>query len=142
MFAKYNFNHFATGSLNNEYYSLFTFSWPRFESGSLRNGGMLAFRIFAESMMSRNSIAQLLNCSTCFAAFLPREEAAFYPLKLAVLSMLGRRKRANTTAKSIIYNVYQYFQKETAKSKHRGALKWTSRTAEATGYSERTCGEL
>ena len=26
-------------------YSLFTFSWPRFESGSLRNGGMLILRI-------------------------------------------------------------------------------------------------
>ena len=29
-----------------EYYSLFTFSWPRFESGSLRNGGMLILRIY------------------------------------------------------------------------------------------------
>ena len=28
------------------YYSLFTFSWPRFESGSLRNGGMLILRIY------------------------------------------------------------------------------------------------
>ena len=27
------------------YYSLFTFSWPRFESGSLRNGGMPILRI-------------------------------------------------------------------------------------------------
>ena len=27
-------------------YSLFKFSWPRFESGSLRNGGMLILRIF------------------------------------------------------------------------------------------------
>ena len=27
-------------------YSLFTFSWPRFESGSLRNGGMLILRIY------------------------------------------------------------------------------------------------
>ena len=26
------------------YYSLFTFSWPRFESGSLHNGGMLILR--------------------------------------------------------------------------------------------------
>ena len=29
-----------------EYYSLFTFSWPRFESGSLHNGGMLVLRIY------------------------------------------------------------------------------------------------
>ena len=28
------------------YYCLFTFSWPRFESGSLRNGGMLILRIY------------------------------------------------------------------------------------------------
>ena len=26
--------------------SLFTFSWPRFESGSLRNGGMLILHIY------------------------------------------------------------------------------------------------
>ena len=30
----------------NAYYSLFTFSWPRFESGSLRNGGMLILCIY------------------------------------------------------------------------------------------------
>ena len=28
------------------YYSLFTFSWPWFESGGLRNGGMLLLRIY------------------------------------------------------------------------------------------------
>ena len=28
------------------YYSLFTFSWPRFERESLRNGGMLISRVF------------------------------------------------------------------------------------------------
>ena len=27
-------------------YSLFTFSWSRFESGSLRDGGMLILRIY------------------------------------------------------------------------------------------------
>ena len=52
--------------------------------------------------------------------------------------MPGRGKRANSTSKTIIYNVYKYFQKDTAKNKYRGALKLTSRTAEATGYSERT----
>ena len=99
---------------------------------------MLVLSIFAGSMMSRNSIAQLQHCSTCFARCLPREEAAFYPLKSAVLAMHGRGKRANSTAKTIIYNVYQYFQKETAKNKYRGALKLMGRTAEETGYSERT----
>ena len=34
--------------------------------------------------------------------------------------------------------MYQYFQKETEKNKYRGALKLMSRTAEATGYSNRT----
>ena len=29
-----------------QYYSLFTFSWPRFESGSLRNRGMLILCIY------------------------------------------------------------------------------------------------
>ena len=33
-------------ALLTEYYSLFTFSWPRFESGSLRNDGMLILRIY------------------------------------------------------------------------------------------------
>ena len=28
------------------YYSLFTFSWPRFERGSLHNDGMLILRIY------------------------------------------------------------------------------------------------
>ena len=32
--------------LANANYSLFTFSWPRFESGSLRNGGMLILHIY------------------------------------------------------------------------------------------------
>ena len=31
---------------NTRCYSLFTFSWPRFESGSLHNGGMLILRIY------------------------------------------------------------------------------------------------
>ena len=31
---------------NSWHYSLFTFSWPWFESGSLRNGGMLILRIY------------------------------------------------------------------------------------------------
>ena len=82
--------------------------------------------------MSNNSIVQLQICSTCVAGCLPREEAAFYLLESAVLAMPWRGKRANNTARTIIY-VYQHFQKETAKSKYRGALKLTSRTAEVTG---------
>ena len=31
---------------NIQSYSLFTFCWPRFESGSLRNGGMRILRIY------------------------------------------------------------------------------------------------
>ena len=34
------------GTYNVGSYSLFTFSLPRFESGSLRNGGMLILRIY------------------------------------------------------------------------------------------------
>ena len=35
------FHFILTPDLNTSFYSLFTFSWPQFESGSLRNGGML-----------------------------------------------------------------------------------------------------
>ena len=47
-------------------YSLFTFSWLRFESGSLRNGGMLKLRIYFAvdgmpiEMYGENWIAGLL----------------------------------------------------------------------------------
>ena len=47
-------------------YSLFTFSWPWFESGSLRNGGMLILRIYFAvgrmpiEMYGENWIAGLL----------------------------------------------------------------------------------
>ena len=33
-------------TVNAFYYSVFTFSWPRFESGSLHNGGMLILRMY------------------------------------------------------------------------------------------------
>ena len=73
-------------------------------------------------------------CCWVFAA----RRSCFYLLELAVLAMPGRGKRANSTTRTIIYNVYQYFQKETTKNNFRGALKLTSRTAEATGYNELT----
>ena len=43
------FDYFDLKYVVNEYifyYSLFTFSWPWFESGSLRNGGMLILHIY------------------------------------------------------------------------------------------------
>ena len=52
--------------------------------------------------------------------------------------MPGRGKRANRTANTSIYHVYKYFEKGSAKSKYRGPLKLTSKTAEVTGYSEHT----
>ena len=100
------------------HYNLFTFSWPQFESGSLRNGGMLAIRIFAGSMMSRKYCATSESLHMFYWVFAARRSC----LLPAVLAMLWRGKRPNTTAKIIIYNVYQYFQ-ETAKSKYRGALR-------------------
>ena len=51
--------------------------------------------------------------------------------------MPGKGKRVNSTAKSIIFNVYSYFERQSQKSKVRGPPKLTSRTADATGYSER-----
>ena len=107
---------------------MFTFSWPWFESGSLRNGGMLVIRIFAGSIVSRKYCATAKSLQVFYRVFAARRSC----LLPAVLAMLGRGKRPNTTAKIIIYYVYQYFQKETAKSKYQGALKLTSRTAETT----------
>ena len=52
--------------------------------------------------------------------------------------MPGRGKRVNSTAKNIIFNVYKYFERESAKTKNRVPPKLTHKTAEATGYGERT----
>ena len=79
---------------------------------------------------------QLQNCSVFCRVFASRR-SCLLPVKSAVLAMPGRRECTNSTAKIIIYNVYQYFQ-ETAKNKYQGPLKLTSKTAKATGYSERT----
>ena len=51
--------------------------------------------------------------------------------------MPGKGKRVNSTAKTIIFNVYSYFERQSQKSKGRGPPKLTSRTVDATGYSER-----
>ena len=76
--------------------------------------------------------------TTCLSASLPRESVSFELFKSSALAMPGRGKGANSTAKAIIYNVYKYFEKESAKNKCRRPPKLTSKTAEATGYSERT----
>ena len=60
-----------------------------------------------------------------------------YLLESAVLILPGKRKHVNSTAKTIIFNVYLYFKQQSQKSKGRGPPKLTSRTADATGYSER-----
>ena len=43
-----------------------------------------------------------------------------------------------STATNIIFNVYKYFERESVKTKNRVPLKLTHKTAEATGYGERT----
>ena len=52
--------------------------------------------------------------------------------------MLGKEKRVNSIAKTIILNVYSYFERQSQKNKVRGPPKLTRRRADATGYSERT----
>ena len=49
--------------------------------------------------------------------FAARESVSFELFKSSALAMPGRGKRANSTAKAIIYNVYKYFEKESAKNK-------------------------
>ena len=56
--------------------------------------------------------------------------------------MPGRGKRVKGIAKTIIYNIYKYFKKKSAKSKYRGPLKLTRKTAEATGYGEQTVRQI
>ena len=60
------------------------------------------------------------------------------PLESSVAIMPGRGKRVNSTAKNIIFNVYKYFERESVKNKNRVPPKLTHKTAEATGYGERT----
>ena len=52
--------------------------------------------------------------------------------------MPGRGKRVNSTAKNITFNVYKFFEKESAKTKNKAPPRLTHKTTEATGYSERT----
>ena len=43
---------------------------------------------------------------------------------------------------NVIFNVYKFFEKESAKMKCRVLPKLTHKTAEATGYSERTVRKI
>ena len=52
--------------------------------------------------------------------------------------MSGKGRWVSSTAKAIICNVCKYFERDNAKSKNRGPLKFTFKTAKATGYIERT----
>ena len=56
--------------------------------------------------------------------------------------MPGRGKRVNSTAKNIIFNVYKYFERESTKTKNRVPPKLTHKTAEVTGYGERTVRKM
>ena len=48
----------------------------------------------------------------------------------------------NSTARSIIYNVCKYFERESAKSKYSWPPKLTHKTAEATGYGKHTVRKI
>ena len=48
------------------------------------------------------------------------------------------RKASEEHCKAIIFNVYKYFEQQASKSKYRGPSQVTCKTAEATGYHERT----
>ena len=69
-----------------------------------------------------------------FISLLPRVLAPFFEGKI---SMPGRGKRVNSTAKSIIVNVYEYFERS-KKTKASTAPKLVKKISEATGFSVRT----
>ena len=79
----------------------------------------------------------------CASASLPGESVFSYSFcSYLLLAMPGRGKRANRIAKPRIEHVYKYFEKGSAKSKCRVPPKLASRTAEATGYSERAVRKM
>ena len=55
---------------------------------------------------------------------------------------MPKGKRANSTAKAIICNVYDYFQRQSTKQKVTTTLKLCKKTAEAAGYSVRTVNRV
>ena len=90
-------------------------------------------------MANLHSYWRCASCiTTCLSVSLPRESVSFELFKSSALAMPGRGKRANSTAKAIIYNVYKNFEKESAKNKCRRPPKLTSKTAEVASYSEHT----
>ena len=52
--------------------------------------------------------------------------------------MPGRGKRVSSTAKTIIFNAFPYFERQSQKSKAKGPQRLMDKTAKATGYCERT----
>ena len=74
--------------------------------------------------------------NACITGGLPRRERELVePLESSVAIMPVRGKRVNSTAN--MFNVYKYFERESAKTKNRVPPKLTHKTAEATGYGER-----
>ena len=67
-----------------------------------------------------------------------RERELVEPLESSVATMPGSGKRVNSTAKNIAFNVYKYLERESAKIKNRVPPKLKHKTAEVTGYGERT----
>ena len=55
-------------------YSLFTFSWPRFENASLRNGGMLILRIY----FAVDGIPIEMYGQSCIAGLLSSDDVMLY----------------------------------------------------------------
>ena len=120
------------------YYSLFQLTRPRF--GTEVHVGVLS-TYFAYLRHSKKRAFGLCNSElkTCIAGSLPRRERELVePLESSVATMPGRGKRVNSTAKSVIFNVYKYFERESAKTKNRVPPKLTHKTAEVTGYGECT----
>ena len=56
------------------------------------------------------------------AASFPREE---YLSESSGLAMSGRGKRVRSAVKTIIFNVYKYFEQQASKSKYRGPSQVT-----------------
>ena len=64
-----------------------------------------------------------------------RKESSVQTLKSVVMTMPGRGKQVNSTAKNITLDVYKYFEREIAKTKYTGPPRLTRKTAEATNIA-------
>ena len=113
------------------YYSLFQHSWPRFESGiDVSVVCTYLWRKLCTHWVLRNALFHRV-CSRELAASLPQGGECIRAIESSVSGMPGRGKGVNSTAKTIIYNVCKYFERESTKSKYRGPPKLTHKTAEA-----------